>query len=732
MAESKTVYKSVIVTNRLPVNITKVNGKLNYSNSSGGLATAMSSLDSEDRIWIGWPGLSSDELTEKDKVDITDELQKRGCFPVFLNDDQIANFYEGYANDTLWPLFHYFQSLAEHDEIYWKSYEEVNKLYTSVVTKLAAKQATIWIHDYHLLLAPGLIRSKLPQSTIGFFLHIPFPSYEIFRQLPNRHEIMQGMLGADLIGFHIYDYARHFLSSAARIEAVEHTHGLMTYKGRRLIADTFPIGVDYSKIVKAVSSKKVKDEVKAIKQHYVDQKIIVSIDRLDYSKGILQRLDAFELFLEEHPEYHQKIALSMIAVPSRTEVETYQNLRDAIELSISRINGMYATVNWTPISYQFRNQPFEKVMALYAAADIALVTPLRDGMNLVAKEFVAAKQDLNGVLILSELAGAIDELPEALSINPNSTRSIKDAVLKALEMDDSERAKRLIKMQQRIKDYTVTDWAEDFTSELENVALIQKEHEQKLLTADMRKILISAFNSSQSKLIILDYDGTLRSFVDSTKPEKAMPEKETLEILKKLSKLENTKVCIVSGRPKEALDLWFKNLNLTLVAEHGAWIKNEGKWTETKTTFQDHKTELLQILQRYAKRTAGAKIEEKSNALVWHFRGVKTELAYARNVNLIKDVEKYIKDTDLAINQGNKILEIKPEAVNKGVVVRDIYEDFNPEFTLCIGDDYTDEDMFDVLPEDSFTIKVGIEETEALFQLKDVDSVHKLLKLLTP
>jgi trehalose 6-phosphate synthase/phosphatase len=254
---------------------------------------------------------------------------------------------------------------------------------------------------------------------------------------------MQGLLGADLLGFHIYDYARHFLSSAVRIEAVEHTHGLMNYKGRTLVADTFPIGIDYEKFAGLLEDNKVKDEIKLINENYQNQKIIVSVDRLDYTKGILQRLEAFELLLEDHPELHRKISLVMIAVPSRTGVETYKTLRDNIELSISRINGQYATVDWTPISYRFKNQPQEKVVALYAAADIALVTPLRDGMNLVAKEYLAAHEKNSGVLILSEMAGAIDELPESLSINPNSIRSIKDAILKALEMPEDEQRERM-------------------------------------------------------------------------------------------------------------------------------------------------------------------------------------------------------------------------------------------------------------------------------------------------
>jgi trehalose 6-phosphate synthase/phosphatase len=725
-----TKFDSVIVSNRLPISVSKEEGVLKYSKSSGGLATAMSSLDSKGRVWVGWPGISSDELSKEDKNKITDELLKQGCYPVFLTDEEVKLYYEGYSNDTLWPLFHYFQSLTEHNEEYWDAYQEVNNLFAKVVKKVSKDEATIWVHDYQLMLVPGLLRKNLPKSLIGFFLHIPFPSYEIFRQLPNRKEIMQGLLGADLLGFHIYDYARHFLSSAVRIEAVEHTHGLMNYKGRTLVADTFPIGIDYEKFAGLLEDNKVKDEIKLINENYQNQKIIVSVDRLDYTKGILQRLEAFELLLEDHPELHRKISLVMIAVPSRTGVETYKTLRDNIELSISRINGQYATVDWTPISYRFKNQPQEKVVALYAAADIALVTPLRDGMNLVAKEYLAAHEKNSGVLILSEMAGAIDELPESLSINPNSIRSIKDAILKALEMPEDEQRERMKIMQNRLKSYSVIDWATDFNEQLEALKSDFKSGQDKLLSSEMCHMIKKTYDNSDEKLLIFDYDGTLRDFVNSTKPELARPSSMLLDNLEKLSQDEKTTICIVSGRSKEALDMWFRGMNVSLVAEHGAQIKINGEWHKQETSFENYREDLAEILRKYAKRTAGAMVEEKTNSIVWHYRKVTPELAYARNSNLTQELERIIRNTDIKIHHGNKIIEIKPESTNKGVVVEELVDKMLPDFILAIGDDYTDEDMFRVLPEQAFTINVGQGESEALFQLKDVEAVHEFIELL--
>lgn len=721
-------YKSFVLSNRLPVSVSKTDGKLEYATSSGGLATAMSSVDEPGRLWVGWPGIASDDLTKKDMKDIEQELVKSNCYPVFLSKEQVEKFYEGYSNDTLWPLFHYFQSLVVHDESYWEAYKEVNKLFVTTLKKLADSHAKIWVHDYQLLLCPGMLRKTLPESTIGFFLHIPFPSYEIFRQLPDRHEIMEGLLGSDLIGFHIYDYARHFLSSAERIEGAEHQHGVLHYNNRKIIADTFPIGIDYEKFTESLNSSAVAKESDMISEHYKGMKIILSVDRLDYTKGIVQRLEAYELFLSEHPEYHEKVVLVMVAVPSRVGVETYKDLRDTIELTVSRINGQYADVNWLPISYQFKNQPFERIVALYDSAEVALVTPLRDGMNLVAKEFVAAKQNNNGVLILSEMAGAIDELPEAISINPNSIRSITSALEQALEMPLKEQEKRMKVMQKRLKEYDVKDWAADFIEQLNNVAESEDETNNKLLTNDMKKMLVKTYSRASCKLLLLDYDGVLRDFVKSSKAEDAEPSEKIYKIMQKLADDSSVKICIISGRRREDLEHWFGNLNITLIAEHGAWVKDEKEWRESYSSFSEHKDVLLQTMQRYAKRTAGASVEEKTHSLVWHYRRVKSELAYARNTNLNGELERALTDTDIGVFHGNKIIEVKPMGINKGIVAKQYFDQSNADFVMCIGDDYTDEDMFEALPDEVFTIKVGAQDTAAMFAVKNVSAVHSLLE----
>jgi trehalose 6-phosphate synthase/phosphatase len=724
--------KFLIVSNRLPVNVTKVNGEITFSPSSGGLATAMSSLGDKtaEQVWIGWPGIANDDLTPADRVLIKRKLREYGCYPVFLTRAQVKNFYEGYANDTIWPLFHYFQSVAQYSDEYWAAYKEVNALFKRAVAKQAASDASIWIHDYHLMILPAMLRTAMPQASIGFFLHIPFPSFEIFRLLPNRREILEGLLGADLIGFHIYDYARHFLSSVLRLLGYENQHGSVLVGDRVVRADVFPIGIDYQKFVAKLRDPEVEREINVLDEHYGSNKLILSMDRLDYSKGILHRLEAFEMFLKDNPKYHKKVNFIMIAVPSRTEVDAYKELREAVEHAVSRINGTYTTVDWTPISYQFKNLPFDQILALYARSDMALVTPLRDGMNLVAKEYIAAKQKRNGVLILSEMAGAIDELPEALRINPNDKRSVAQAIRSALVMSQKEQRQRLRSMQRRLSNYSVQRWAEDFMEQLSLAKRTQAEQHTKLVTSDDRQGICQAFQSAPKRLLCFDYDGTLRDYVTSPDPRQAAPPRQLLSTLRALCALPNTTVCIASGRPRKALELWFGKMPMVLVAEHGAWVKDAGSWKQAEADFQRHKKVLFPILERHAERTPGAQVEEKTFSLVWHYRNVPAELAYARNASLRHELNHALANTDIEVFSGNKILEIKPHTIHKGHVVRSLLENHPSEFVLAIGDDYTDENMFEALVDGAYTIKVGLGETHARYQLQSVQVVTDLLRKL--
>jgi trehalose 6-phosphate synthase/phosphatase len=724
--------KFIIVSNRLPVSVSKIDGKLTFSPSSGGLATAMSSLDiaGGKQLWIGWPGISSDDLTSSERATITRRLRDYSCVPIFLTSLQVKNFYEGYANDTLWPLFHYFESYAQYKDDYWAAYKTVNALFSKAIVKHATPQTTIWVHDYHLMLLPQLLRTALPKSSIGFFLHIPFPSFEIFRLSPNRKEILEGLLGADLVGFHTYSYAQHFMSSVLRTLGHESTNGSIMVNDRTVVADAFPIGIDYQKFSEALHDPATERESAILREHYGNRRIILSVDRLDYSKGIPNRLRAFEEFLEENPKYHKKVTLEIIAVPSRTEVPAYKALRESIEQTVSRINGMYATVDWTPISYQFKNVPFEQLVALYVRADVALVTPLRDGMNLVAKEYVACKQERPGMLILSELAGAADELQEALRINPNDTASIVKAIKTALETPKRIQKLHMEAMQRRISLYTVQRWANDFIEQLRYSKELQSGRGDKELGPKDKDLIITDFKKASKRVIFLDYDGTLKNFVSSPDPGQAAPSKQLLGMLQKIAKQPNTELVIISGRTRDALESWFGKLPISLVAEHGSWVKQGGDWAQGLFSFQEHKKKLRPILERYAERTPGAIIEEKNFALVWHYRNVPPELAFARNASLRHELNGVLSGSEVSVFNGNKIIEIKPRAIRKSTIVKELMDSNYPDFILCAGDDYTDEDMFEVLPETAYTIKVGLRDTRARFQVPSVEKLRDILKSL--
>lgn len=719
--------KLIIISTRLPVSVSKVDGKLQYSQSTGGLATGVSTVSkSRDSVWVGWPGIPADDLTQAEKRDITAELKKYDCHPVFLTEEEVDNYYSGYCNATLWPLFHYFTNMAQYDDRYWESYTSVNEKFYKETRPFIDKDTQVWVHDYQLMLLPKLIRDKHAEAQIGFFLHTPFPSFEIFRLIPERDELLQGLLGANLVGFHTYDYVRHFLSSVMRALGHENNLGIIQLEDRVVQADAFPIGIDYKKFAKSQRSRSVKKMIQSFDLHKEKTKVILAVDRADYTKGIPARLDAFEMFLRKHPEYTEKVVMVLLASPSRENVEAYQDLREEIEQKISRINGEFSTVDWSPITYFHKSLPQSEVSALYAIADVMLVTPLRDGMNLVAKEYIATRHRQKGVLVLSEMAGVASELTEALQVNPNNTKQIADAIYEALNMPTNEQKKRMKAMQDRISTYTINKWAEDFIEELRDIASKESLH-PKQLNENNIKHLLRDYKSANNRLILLDYDGTLKSFVASPDKSLAYPSSRVRRIIRRMTNDNKNKVVIVSGRPKNTLESFFENKGLGLVAEHGGWIFDAGSWVKSAVTSKKWKKPLKPILQQFADRTPGAYLEEKDFAFVWHYRNVSPDLAYVRKEELKMELHFILGDSEIEVFEGEKILEIKPKNMHKGAIVRELVANDNYDFILCMGDDYTDEDMFHVLPEKAYTIHVGNNDTEARYIVENVKDVVDLL-----
>ena len=705
--------------------------------SAGGLATGLKSYHKgNNSIWIGWPGLMPE--SKKEEVSITELLEKEQCLPVFLTDELIEGYYDGFSNATLWPLFHYFTEFTEFKDDYWQAYKTVNELFAQTIIQNAGEGDTVWVHDYQLLLLPNILREKRPDLHIGFFLHIPFPSFELIRVLPWREEIISGLLGSDLIGFHTYDYARHFISSVKRLLGYDVDFNQIKLESRQVFIDVFPMGIDYQKFEKLALEVQSKPIQERSKEHQdidrfllsmPDRKLVLSIDRLDYTKGIPERLNAFRYFLQRYPEYREKVSLIMLTVPSRTDVEQYQNLKNEVDVLVGNINGEFGTLNWNPVIYFYRSLPFENLIELYSSADIALLTPLRDGMNLVAKEYIASKVNHKGVLILSEMAGASKELGEALAVNPNNIADTAEAIYKALIMNDDEREKSIMTMQKRIKRYDIHKWASEFVKALQNTFEKQSDYHAKKVSAKVKNAITDDFAETTTRTLFLDYDGTLQRFFGN--PQAAIPDNELYELLDDISNHKGTELILISGRDKETFNRWFGDRNYTLIAEHGAWLKeHDGEWHERKPAHNEWKDSILPVLESYVDRTPGSLIEEKTYSLVWHYRKADIELGALRALELVHDISNLIINQDLEILEGSKVIEVKVSGINKGTAASEFLYNNPTDFILAIGDDWTDEFLFKELPESAHTIKVGTGNSVAKYYVDSYKDVRQFLRSL--
>jgi trehalose 6-phosphate synthase/phosphatase len=697
--------RTIIVSNRLPTKVQRDADGLHFQPSEGGLATGLGSIYRADgNVWVGWPGLFVDDPEEQRHV--AEQLHDDSMAPVFLTEDEIRDYYEGFSNGTLWPTFHYFSEYSLYKEGHWQAYQAVNQKFCEAVLALAGPDDTIWVHDYQLLLLPEMLRKARPEATIGFFLHIPFPSYEIVRVLPWGAELLRGMLGADLIGFHTFGYLRHFLSAVSHMLGFPTQNGQVETPTRTVLVDAFPMGIDYDRYAEAAVSQAAQVYERTYREALPNTRVILTIDRLDYTKGIAQRLRAFECLLEAHPEWVGKVSLLMVVVPSRDQVAQYAALKEEIDELVGRISAQYRTIAWNPIVYFYRSFPFEELAAFYHMADVALVTPVRDGMNLVAKEFIASKGDLPGVLILSERAGAAQELTEALIINPTDTNRMVEALHEALLMPEDEQLVRLGHMQELVRQYDVFAWTKLFMDRLAYSKIKQLTLATDLLDADAQTQLLHDYHAAEQRLILLDYDGTLVGFHHD--PQRAQPDAELLALLGDLAADPRNRVVIISGRDRATLEKWLGALPLDFIAEHGVWLRKAGEdWQLFQELQATWKRDFRPLLEQYVRRTAGSLIEEKDYSLVWHYRRADPGLGAVRARELMSHLTFMTSNTGLQVLEGNKVIEIKNAGINKGTAAARWLAADNPSFILALGDDRTDEDTFAALPPEAYTVKVG-------------------------
>jgi trehalose 6-phosphate synthase/phosphatase len=721
----------LIVANRLPVTARPTPDGIEVERTTGGLATGLSRPHEQSGgLWIGWSG-AGEELSPAQQAEFNRQLEAQRLVSVPLTSEQVTRYYEGYSNSVLWPLFHYLLDQVPLQPGDWDTYVQANELFADVVAAQYRPGDLVWVHDYQLLLVPGLLRRRLPEARIGFFLHIPFPSEELFRTLPARRQLLEGMLGADLVGFHTPTYLRHFATALTDILGLTVEIDRVQLPGREVRLGVFPMGIDAASFQALAEDPAVEAEAEALRGDG-SVRMLVGVDRLDYTKGIPRRLLTYERMLQVHPELREKVRLVQVAVPSRTGVEAYQEFRTLVDGLVGRINGPFGTPRWVPVHYIFRGLSAPDLVALYRAADVMLVTPLRDGMNLVAKEFVACRPDGDGVLVLSEFAGASWELPEALQVNPYDTETSAETFFRALTMDADERRARLAPLRQRVATFDVHSWVSSFLEQLERVSGPSVRSTSPAAgEAALRDELARALDRNDELLVLLDYDGTLVPFTAT--PELARPDAALVQLLRALSSRPETEVHIVSGRGREALERWMGSLPIWLHAEHGFWSRPPGQteWTPVADIHGSWREPVLAILRDFTARTPGSLIEVKAVAIAWHYRLADLETGARRANELRIHLNQLLSNQPVEILAGNRVLEIRPYGVHKGGIIPPMSPEREARTTvLAIGDDRTDEDLFVSLPPAAISARVGPGPTRARFRLDGTAAVRGLLQML--
>jgi trehalose 6-phosphate synthase/phosphatase len=720
----------ILVSNRLPVTIRRVGNRLDVQPNPGGVAAGLASVHRELRgRWFGWPG----SIAPGEFKQVAARLEKEfDCYPIVLPHTLARLYYAGFSNGTLWPLFHSFSTYARYSASEWEAYRAVNARFADAIVRALRPNDQLWIHDYHLLLLPRLIRERVPEARIGFFLHIPFPPYDVFRLLPWHKEILQGMLGADLIGFHTYDYARAFLGSLLRDLGLDNRIGTIVAGHRAVQVDVFPLGIDVAKFHSTTIGPAAERSIARLRKGPEPWKILFSISRLDYTKGIPEALEAFGRFLDVHPEWRRKITYFLAVVPSRERVAQYARLKRTIDERVGRINSRYSTIAWSPIRYVYRQLDFDELVALYRASDVAIVTPLRDGMNLIAKEYVAAKQEPRGVLILSEMAGASKEMLEALVVNPNDVEDVVGAIHRALTMPVEEQAARIEAMQERLRRYDDRTWAARFLERLDDAVRLSEDLTAKSLSDTHRREIRQAYRKAARRLLLFDYDGTLVSL--SPHRHTAFPDGRVTGILKGLGSDPTNHVVLVSGRRRQELEQWFGELPLTLIAEHGAWVRDrpDRAWMSTLPLEEGWKTRVRPVMERFLDRVPGSSLEDKDFSIAWHYRAADVESGTLAAKDLVDILTTLTANVDLQVLPGNKVVEIRRAGVNKGShfathLSRELWD-----FIIAIGDDWTDEALFASLPPSAFSIRVGITASSARLNAEGVPAILDLLESLRP
>ncbi|HVC21354.1 MAG TPA: bifunctional alpha,alpha-trehalose-phosphate synthase (UDP-forming)/trehalose-phosphatase [Vicinamibacterales bacterium] len=721
----------LIVSNRLPIAIRLEEGHVRLVNASGGLATGLRGChEQSDGAWLGWPGDMS-RLTPPQVRDLGQRLQAQRIVPVELSMAEVRRYYEEFSNGVLWPLFHYLLDRIPVGANGWTTYQQVNAKFADAIVRHYQPGTMIWVHDYQLMLVPRLVRERLPDARIGFFLHIPFPSPDVFRILPWREDIMRGLLGADLIGFHTFSYQRHFADALLQLLGLECSVDRTVVDGREVRLGVFPMGVDVGAFERLAADPGAQAEAEAIRAEAGGRQILLGVDRLDYTKGIPRRLLAIERLLEAGPAWRDHLRFIQLAVPSRTKIEMYKGFRREVEETVGRINGTYGTVGSVPIHYLYRSVSPRRLVAMYRAADVMVVTPVRDGMNLVAKEFVASRTDGDGVLVLSELAGAAAELGEALLVNPYDVDGMAATLEHALTMDAAERSTRMRNLRGRVVAQDIHRWTASFLEALREIAPVAPARTLRPTSPEGVEALAERLRHATHLVLLLDYDGALVRRPNA--PGLAPPDQALMQLLARLAARPATAVHLMSGRRRETLEGWFGRLPVGLWAEHGLWFRPGlgGPWRCLEEVSSEWVARVRPMLEQYTRSTPGSLIEERSASIAWHHGMADPESGSIQARGLRAALGQAVANLPVEIVEDGRAIELRPYGIHRGRIVERILAAAPPPATMvAAGSARVDEEAFCVLPASGVAIHVGAGASKAAYRLADHVAMRALLRRL--
>lgn len=717
-------YDMIVVSNRLPVDYDEgPGGETRWKSSPGGLVTALEPvMRAADGAWIGWTGVADREFDpfEHDGISI---------IPVPLTAAELEDYYEGFSNDTLWPLYHDVIAPPTYHRDWWEAYVRVNRRFAEAAARAASPGAVVWVQDYQLQLVPRMLRETRPDLVIGFFNHIPFPAYGIYSQLPWRRQVVDGLLGADVIGFQRAADAGNFTRAVRRLFGYA-TRGSVidvpdaTGEVRHVVARHFPISIDAAGFEEIARRPEVQARAREIRESLGNPEVIMlGVDRLDYTKGIRHRLKAFGELLRDERMSVQGVTLVQVASPSRERVETYRQLRDEIELMVGRLNGDYSTLGHQAIAYLHHGYPREEMVALYLAADVMLVTALRDGMNLVAKEYVACRFDEDGVLLLSEFTGASDELRQAVLVNPHDIDGLKDAMIEAVAMPRRERVRRMRALRKRVRENDVANWSATFLKTLTGAGIIAPGIPEGLDAA------VARIATAERLLVALDFDGTLAPLVD--RPEDARATNRARSAIERLAASDDTRVAIVSGRALESLREVADPPHGTLLSgSHGVELQLDtgGVTIDLRDAELAALERLTRILEEVASGAEGAWVEWKPAGQALHTRRVAANVAADLQRVARERVEREIPE--LSLKSGKGVLEFSVRPSDKGEALTRLRQHAGASAVFYVGDDVTDEDAFAALETDDVGVKVGQGRSLAAYRVRSPEDVAELLEHL--